>query len=138
MKHLLILPLLCTIWIASCQSSKGSSERIVNGVKCMNTDVSVTEFEKKLSVPGAQLVDVRTAEEYAGGHLANARNMDYSGGELDLKAATLDKSRPVLVYCRSGKRSAASAAKLQEMGFAEVYNMKGGTIEWQGAGKPLR
>lgn len=139
MKQLLFLSVfLGTIWTASCQNIVGSNERTVNGVRCVTKDMSVNEFEKKLSTPGVQLVDVRTPGEFAEGHLANASNIDYRGGELQQKAAKLDKKRPVLVYCHSGKRSAASAAELQAMGFTEVYNLKGGIAEWQGAGKPVQ
>ncbi|GAA4464972.1 hypothetical protein GCM10023093_16390 [Nemorincola caseinilytica] len=139
MKHLILALLLPVTFFftASCQGIGGNNERIVNGVKCMVHNVSPDEFEKKLATPGVQLLDVRTPEEYAEGHLVNSRNLDHTGGVLEQNAHTLDKNRPVLVYCRSGKRSAAAATYLQQQGFKEVYNMKGGIQQWQSAGKPV-
>ena len=96
------------------------------------------EFEKMLSDDNSvQLVDVRTAEEYAEGHLPGAVIIDWRGEDFMGKAATfLDKDRPVMVYCRSGKRSAEAAAKLDGAGF-KTYNMLGGILAWKEAGKPV-
>ena len=101
-------------------------------------DLSVEDFGKKLSENGSvQLVDVRTADEFAAGHLAGAVNIDWFGaGFLDEATASLEKERPVMVYCRSGKRSAAAAAKLVKSGF-KVDNLLGGYLAWTEAGKPV-
>ena len=101
-------------------------------------DLSVDEFEKKLSEdPTVQLVDVRTPEEYAEVHLAGAINIDfYSDSFMDQAKAILTTEKPVLVYCRSGRRSAAAAAKL-DGAFFKTYNLKGGYLAWTAAGKPV-
>ncbi len=95
-------------------------------------------FQQMLQSDGSvQLVDVRTPAEYADGHLPAATNLDwFSSAFLDNARACLDPARPVLVYCRSGKRSAAAAGKLTKAGF-QVYNMLGGINGWKGAGKPV-
>jgi rhodanese-related sulfurtransferase len=103
-----------------------------------NKKVSVDEFQQKLSAtPGAQLVDVRTPEEYAGGHLQNAQNIDFRSSDFADKMSKLDKSKPVFVYCLSGGRSTNAANQLADMGFKEIYNMDGGIMKWRSAGKPL-
>ena len=101
-------------------------------------DLTVDEFEQMLLEDDTlQLVDVRTAEEYADGHLPGAINIDWRGGDFMEKATTLlGKDRTVMVYCRSGKRSAAAAARLDGAGF-KTYNMLGGILAWKEAGKPV-
>lgn len=100
--------------------------------------LDVNQFETKLNAtPDAQLVDVRTTEEFNGGHLANARNIDYNAGDFVNRASMLDKSKPVFVYCLAGGRSASAAAELKKAGYKEVYDMKGGYRAWSGAKKPV-
>lgn len=82
----------------------------------------------------AQLLDVRTAEEYAGGHIGNAANVDWNSENFEAKAATYDKNKPIYVYCKVGGRSSKAAAKLSEMGFAKIYNLDGGIMKWDAAG----
>ena len=83
------------------------------------------------------MIDVRTPEEYAGGHLKNAININYNSGDFEEELGKLDKHKPVMVYCLSGGRSSRAANKMQDVGFAEVYNMDGGIMNWGNAGKPL-
>lgn len=98
--------------------------------------LTTEEFEKQLVKSGnAQLLDVRTPEEYDEGHLAKAANVDYKSPDFKEKIAKLDKSKPVYVYCLSGGRSAAAATALHESGFKEVYDMKGGYLKWNTSGK---
>ena len=99
-------------------------------------DLTVNEFETMLTQdPTVQLVDVRTPEEFAENHLPGALNIDWRGEGFAEKAkAQLDSERPVLVYCRSGRRSAEAAATLDGIGF-KTYNMKGGIMAWTSAGK---
>lgn len=101
-------------------------------------DLSVDGFEKMLSEDlSVQLVDVRTPEEYAEGHLAGALNIDWYADDFIGRAkARLDADRPVMVYCRSGKRSAAAAAKLDGC-FFKTYNLLSGYLAWVEAGKPV-
>lgn len=101
-------------------------------------DLGVDSFEAALAAdPAAQLVDVRTPEEYTGAHLSPAVNIDWNGEDFIGKAvAALDKGRQVLLYCRSGRRSAAAAGALEKEGF-KVSNLKGGYLAWTAAGKPV-
>jgi thioredoxin 1 len=93
------------------------------------------EFSEKLNhTQNAQLVDVRTPGEFRNGHLKNALNIDWKSDDFTEKAAALDKNKPVFVYCMSGPRSEAAAAKLQAMGFRSIYEMQGGMMKWRNSG----
>ena len=99
-------------------------------------DLSADAFEKMLQEDGAaQLVDVRTPEEYAAGHIPGAINIDWFADDfIDKAKASLTTDRPVMVYCRSGKRSAKAAWKLDGNEF-RTYNLLGGYLGWTEAGK---
>ena len=101
------------------------------------TNIDADAFAQLITKADVQLVDVRTPAEFQQGHLVDALLIDFKAADFDaLCAEKLDKSRPVAVYCRSGKRSAAAAQRLVAVGFT-VYNLQGGILEWIGSGKPL-
>lgn len=87
-------------------------------------------------IPGAQLIDVRTPQEYAKGHLNQSINVDWYENDFLQKTAQLDTSKPVFLYCLSGLRSGEAAAKLRKAGFRQVYDLQGGIIKWRAAGLP--
>ncbi len=80
------------------------------------------------------LVDVRTAEEFGGGFIPGAINVSLQ--ELQQKMNRIPTDKPVIVYCRSGNRSAFAANILMQAGYAEVYDL-GGIIEWARQGMPI-
>ncbi|MBS1773330.1 MAG: thioredoxin [Bacteroidetes bacterium] len=88
------------------------------------------------SIDNEILIDVRTPEEYMGGHIKDAVNIDWNGDSFEDKASNLDKSKPVFVYCLAGSRSAAAAEQLRKMGFNHVYELKGGILKWRAEGFP--
>ena len=83
---------------------------------------------------GLVILDVRTPEEYAAGHLENAINIDYRASTFKDELGKLDKSKSYLVYCGSGKRSLESVKIMTELGFSHVYNLLGGITQWQAEG----
>lgn len=107
------------------KAKKEQTKPVVNKV------VNQAEFKKQMARKEAQLIDVRTSEEYSGGHIGNAKNIDFNGPDFKAKMAKLDKNKPVLVYCQGGVRSAKAAAVLKEMGFKEVYDLQGGYGSWK-------
>lgn len=126
MKHLLI-SLLAALGIGtgSCAQNKQISS------------VDAQQFEAAIKADSTQLVDVRTAAEYAEGHIAGAINIDVRLPQFaDKAAAALDKARPAYVYCRSGHRSMKAARMLAAQGFT-VVNLSGGILGWAAEGKPL-
>lgn len=91
------------------------------------------------SDPSLQILDVRTPEEVAAGTIAGARVANWFDGDFAQKAESmLDKSKPVLVYCKVGGRSGKAADVLLGKGFSKVYNLEGGITAWNSAGKPLQ
>lgn len=96
------------------------------------------EAAEKLINERIQLLDVRTIEEWNSGHLKGARRVELTDKEFDAKVnATFDPAKPVLVYCRSGGRSARAVARLRELGFKNVHDLNGGITAWEKAGKPI-
>jgi|SRR6056297_686197 len=79
-----------------------------------------------------QFVDVRTPAEVERGYLKGTDYFfNYNSYQFEEQVETLDKSRPVLLICRSGSRSGRAAKLLSEKGFEEVYNLKGGLMRWR-------
>lgn len=89
--------------------------------------------------PPADLVilDVRTPEEFADGHLEGAVMLDFHEPDFADRLADLDPDVPYLLYCRSGNRSGQTAALMKELGFVDVADVDGGIIAWGAAGHPL-
>ncbi len=79
------------------------------------------------------ILDVRTPEEVAQGHIDKAKNIDYKADSFESIINELDKNQKYLVYCRSGRRSAAAAEIMTKAGFTDVTNMKGGYLAWSDA-----
>ncbi len=75
----------------------------------------------------AIILDVRTPEEFAGGHLDGARLLDFNSGEFSAALPTLDPNATYVVYCRSGNRSGQAVAQMQQQGFSNVTNL--GSLE---------
>lgn len=89
------------------------------------------------STPGAFLLDVRTPEEYAQGHIAGAVLLPLGGLDGTEEALPDDRATPIFVYCRSGNRSAQAAGILADRGYTDVRNLDGGILDWQAAGYPV-
>ncbi|MCB1252347.1 MAG: rhodanese-like domain-containing protein [Austwickia sp.] len=98
--------------------------------------VDVATFAEAMTRPGTIILDVRTPEEFAAGHLQGARNLDLAG-DFAAGLARLDKSASYAVYCRSGNRSGQALATMHAAGFQHAYHLAGGTVAWQQAGRPL-
>jgi rhodanese-related sulfurtransferase len=83
------------------------------------------------------VLDVRTTEEYRGGHIANSFLIQLQDLESRAKDLPQDYQRSILVYCRSGNRSLAAGDVLIRCGYKNVYNLVGGIGSWQRSGEPL-
>ncbi len=87
--------------------------------------------------PEVVVIDVRTPEEYAEGHLKGAKNLDFNSPGFREELAKLDRERTYLVHCAVGGRSKRSLARFQELGFRSVVHLDGGYEGWVKAGKPV-
>ncbi len=104
----------------------------------VTTTLEVELFEKTINQTfDPQFVDVRTPKEYSEGYIPGAINIDIKAATFDSLISTLDKTRPVFVYCRSGKRSLEAANVLEKSKFKVVYNLDGGINAWKDKGKPV-
>ena len=83
------------------------------------------------------ILDVRTVEEFAEGHLAKAKNFDVNDSHFSDLTSKLDKKVPVLVYCASGMRSKKARSVLEKQGFEKIYHLDGGIAAWKKAGQSL-
>ena len=93
-------------------------------------NLTPAQFAEGLRQPGAVLVDVRRPDEFAGGHLPGAVNIEVTAPDFGQRVAALDKTKPTYVYCRSGARSATAAGQLTTAGFEQVSNLLGGVLDW--------
>ncbi|WP_428231224.1 thioredoxin domain-containing protein [Flavobacterium sp.] len=130
MKFYKILLLLVSITLISCNEKK------TNAVK----SITPKEFAEKIkTTENPQILDVRTPAEFESEHIDNAVNVNWNSDDFATKAASYDKSKPIFVYCLSGGRSKKAAAKLNELGFTNIYELEGGFLNWkeEGFSKPL-
>ena len=106
-----------------------------SSVKVNNLDANA--FASDIQNPGVVVLDVRTAGEFASGHIENAINIDVESSDFDSQIAKLDKKVEYAVYCHSGRRSGIATEKMAKSGFEKVTNLNGGIQAWQAAGFPL-
>jgi len=104
-----------------------------SGVK----NLSVSEFSSKVTESGIITLDVRTPGEFNEGHIEGALLVDFQSGNFENEIASLDKSKTYAVYCRSGNRSGQAVKVMSDAGFANLYNLNGGVIDWANSGLPL-
>ena len=96
--------------------------------------ITATEMKEISEIEGIQLVDVRTPDEYKEGHLPNALNIDFLDENFEINIQQLDKSKPVIVYCQRGSRSAKCASQLIAYGFVKIYDLDRGFSGWKSSG----
>lgn len=98
--------------------------------------LSAQDFSEKIKTDTeAVVLDVRTPQEFEGGHINDAINIDFKNSNFANRTDSLDKQKPLYVYCMSGGRSAKAVAQLRSKGFT-VYELSGGMLNWRAAGLP--
>jgi rhodanese-related sulfurtransferase len=98
--------------------------------------LSTLEATRLINAKGAQILDVRAAEDFAKGSLPNARNIP--GSALKDRSGELKNDKPVLVVCNTGTSAGSAATQLRSAGFAEVFVLAGGLAAWREAGLPVK
>ena len=99
--------------------------------------LSIPQFEKMAAKMKSKIIDVRTPEEVAEGHLADATTVNFLSPDFASQVAGLNKKGTYLLYCRSGSRTRKAADAMQKMGFKHVYMLEGGINAWKEAGKAV-
>lgn len=125
MKKLLAIIFVSTLALTSC----GAGGNVVNQ--------NSAEFAKTISDKSVVILDVRTAGEFAEGHIAGAINIDVEGMQFDSEMGKLDKRLTYAVYCHSGRRSGIATEKMSLASFPHLYNLTGGILDWTASGHQL-
>ena len=125
MKNIVILLFLTTV-ISSCNSQSDNQVQIID-IETLKTEAIGKDV---------QLVDVRTPEEYNAGHIDDAININVLEADtFNKKVLSLDKEKPVYIYCKVGGRSNKASQILKELGFKTIYDYSGGYTEWSAKNK---
>jgi len=128
-----------TFATAGCSGSSDSTVAVSAGptaaaAPANGAKIGAADFAAALKRPGTTIVDVRTPQEFAQGHLPGAVNFDVSSPDFSTQLAALDPSAPYAVYCHSGNRSGVAVATMAEQGFTDAYHLQGGITAWEQAG----
>ena len=97
--------------------------------------ISTAEAIQMINQRQAVWVDVRPAEQFRAGHIAQARNMP--AAEVEQKAGSLPKNKPLVLVCETGRDAGRVASRLRSQGFADVSVMEGGMRAWSSANLPV-
>ena len=139
MKHF-IVALLFIIGIVSvlagCSNTEPSAANdfLVRDITAAEARVLIQENGDN---PDFHTIDVRTASEYAAGHIAGAVNLDVNQTSFRDAVGDMDTEATYLVYCRTGNRSRTALAVMQELGLRDIYHLEKGIVEWVSDGLPL-
>ena len=114
----LILGLSLGLFFLACSSDSKQSSTLQSDGK-----VSLSLFDQELKkIDAPQLIDVRTPEEFAKGHLEGAKNINFNANDFDNQITQLDKAKPVFIYCHSGGRSGKAYKKMKAHGFTTAVS----------------
>ncbi|MDO6597409.1 rhodanese-like domain-containing protein [Oceanihabitans sp. 2_MG-2023] len=119
MKYIIIMSFFTALFGSN--TSKNSTIKVL----------SSEEFKAQTENKVVQLIDVRTPGEFKSGHINGAKNIDFYSGKFNIEFNKLNKNEAVYVYCRSGSRSRQTSKKLEAMGFTEIYDLKGGILNYK-------
>lgn len=100
--------------------------------------ITPEEMQALLELEDMQIVDVRTPEEYVTGFIDNSQNIDFKSPTFDEDIKKLDKTKPVILYCKAGGRSAKCSEKLKDAGFVKIYDLEGGITQWKFEGYGIK
>lgn len=100
-------------------------------------NVSAVDFQKVTQLKKVSVVDIRTPQEFAQGHIKNAINIDWYQRSFRELIQDIPKDKPIAIYCRSGNRTSKAANLLQSLGFTEIVNLNYGIVEWHKNNFPL-
>ncbi len=114
-----------TGWLSTAAVTAGANLR-------QTPQISATELQSRVSAGTVTVVDVRSANEWAGGHVPGAIHIPL--GYLAERIGSIPTTRPIVLQCQAGSRSAIAASLLERLGFTSVINLTGGFSAWVAAG----
>ena len=141
------IALALTIGLSGCSSDSGAMENAQAAevqrpaapieAPAAPVRVGVAEFADVIAAPGVTIIDVRTPEEFAEGHIDGAINIPVEYPDYMEQVSQLDPSGTYAVYCRSGNRSQPAVAGMVSAGITGIFELESGTVGWASEGQPL-
>jgi rhodanese-related sulfurtransferase len=125
-----VIMVLGTVLTSACENSART-------VKSVVPQEAFAIIQENQDNPDFVVLDVRTAKEFAEGHLENAILVDFYTPTFRDDINQLDKNKKYVIYCRGGSRSGQALSVMYELGFVEVYNVLDGIVRWQSEGLPM-
>jgi len=108
-----------------------------SAVKNMTVGKAQTLMTERAGKADFAILDVRTPEEFAEGHIAGAVNLDVQSRDFEKKLRALDREKSYLVYCRTGNRSRTATVAMEALGFRSIFHMNEGIVKWKQQNLPL-
>jgi rhodanese-related sulfurtransferase len=121
-RFLIFLFMVATAFSYSCKENQSSSDIEI---------VTPEEMQQISEIEDVQLIDASTSEEFKEDQKENFQNIDYLSPNFDQEIENLDKSKPVLVYCKSKSLSNKCVTKMKEKGFVKVYDLDSDIAKWE-------
>ena len=118
--------------LAGCGSSKTATK-----MQQVSANEAYQLIQQRRNDPDFVILDIRTPQEFVAGHIQGAVNIDFYASTFRQELSQLPKDKAYLVYCNSGNRSGQAMPIFRELGFQEVYELRGGIQAWYAAGFPL-
>ena len=134
-----LLPLSIPLLSAETPPPAVPAAAAASAVQHLDAPAAAKVLEKAAKTPekSIAILDVRTPEEFASGHLKGAQNLDIASADFQKNLAKLDPSKTWLVHCAAGGRSTRTLGLLNKLGFKSIIHLDGGLNGWKKAGLPL-
>ncbi len=122
-----------------CATAVGEAKQVTKAqlIKDISPKEANELMQKNKTNPKFIIIDVRTPQEFAEGHIENAINIDFRAASFEAEISKLDRNKTYLVYCRSGNRSRGALEVMAKLDFKEVYHLLPGIIGWQNDSLPV-
>jgi rhodanese-related sulfurtransferase len=123
------------LFISGC-TGQGNVEQEEQLIVDVTSPVAYALIQENKGNQDFVIIDVRTPEEYADGHIEEAINLNYYSETFKSELDELDKDKTYLIYCRTGRRSRVALNIMEDLDFSEVYHIEDGIVEWEKLGFP--
>ncbi len=129
-KFKLLFAIILSVSLFSCScKQKEETQSVINSISVEDLSAASNKI---------QLLDVRTPEEYEGGYIKNAININFFDDDfVNQVSSKFDKNKPIFLYCKVGGRSGKASKKLKEAGFKNIFDLEGGFDKWKSSLKTV-